>query len=1363
MFKLPEFIPQRQIWISSALVLITSMVLLFLGWMLAQGNVQRNEINQILKANTDMVKELSNTIHQIQVERALACQAGLGGASAQAEYKAQWQHTDEAYVNLATALSMARINDNTKQACLNEAKRLPQMRQRVATGNDVLAIFGSYRDLLDNHLATVAAAALVLSDRGHGQVLTKVYLLMQLQENVDAFRTLGSAIFTLKAVPGVEWRMELMRYAMEMDAYARSPLMQMGEDATLALRDLQRLAAWQIASDTTRELAAGQVPLLENSNITKFTQQTLILDTNIVQISSQESASLLRRAQRISKEIRDEFVLSVIFLAVGLVSAWATVMLTWRAIVQNRQNLKHLADLHSTRSAMDQHALVSITDRQGVILDINDAFCRVTGYGREELLGQTHRIINSGMHAPEYFRQMYETLQAGRTWQGELCNRTKGGQIFWLDLTIVPAYDAYGQMQRYIAVATDRTEAKRMQQQRDELLTRLTNISQRVPGVLYQFQMFPDGRAVFPYLSEKAEELFGIKVTGGTVDAEVMFQRVVPQDVGPMKQSIVESMHALTPWECNFRTNHPTAGVRWMSATSMPRQQTDGSILWYGYCQDVTSAMQLQRQRDELLARFTQIAQRVPGVFYEFLMHSDGVMRFLYISDEARTKEALGLTANDLYQDARRLFAHVHPEDREALLGSIQRSYQQLIPQQCDFRMVYPVSGQTLWFSSYSTPRKQADGSVVWYGYAQDITARKETDNQLRETEGRFRRMADDAPVMIWMANILGECIYLNQGWLNFTGRSLDQELGYGWVEGIYPEDQERVIMAFREANTARRSISVEYRLHQHELGFRWVLDTGTPRFNPDGTFAGFIGTTIDIDERKRDEQILQEARQRADEANESKSQFLANMSHEIRTPMTSILGFADLLLDTDVPPALQHDFIQTIRRNGQHLLAIINDILDFSKIEAGRLDIEIVRFALQPVVADVLAIIRDRGNNKPVNIEVEGAADLPAEIATDPTRLRQILINLLDNAVKFAPQGRVLLKLHYAGQQDPAQLIMEIQDTGIGMSPDLVQQLGRPFTQADASSTRRYGGTGLGLSIAKRLTELLQGSFAIQSELDLGTTIVVTLPVGPGQTVPPPTEPGADTAPTPVAPRRPALLVGKHVLLAEDGMDNQRLLRIMLEKQGAKITLVEDGLKAVETAQQLPDLDAVLMDIQMPELNGITATRRLRQMAFRKPIVAVTAHARPEDRVQCLEAGCDEVVTKPIDFERLVNLLTQLWSQPMPERERPVAPTPKANDVDLPEAAHGLVYQQNRMLFLESIPKKLEAMRMAWDAREYRLLMKLGQQLSNAAGGFGLVTITLAAEHLEATIANEASDHDVKIALETLCEQGRQQMAAME
>ncbi|HVP13551.1 MAG TPA: PocR ligand-binding domain-containing protein [Phycisphaerae bacterium] len=438
------------------------------------------------------------------------------------------------------------------------------------------------------------------------------------------------------------------------------------------------------------------------------------------------------------------------------------------------------------------------------------------------------------------------------------------------------------------------------------------------------------------------------------------------------------------------------------------------------------------------------------------------------------------------------------------------------------------------------------------------------------------------------------------------------------------------------------------------------------PVVGKEGQHLGRIWTFRDITERKRAEKELLDANRQMEDATAranqmavqaelascAKSEFLANMSHEIRTPMTAILGFADVILecgDLEKAPPERMEAARTIRRNGEYLLGLINDILDLSKIEAGKLAVERIVCSPSQILVEVESLIRVRSAAKGLEIKIEYESPIPEAIQSDPTRLRQILINLLGNAVKFTETGsiRLIARLAKDAAGEPA-LEFDIVDTGVGMTREQVERVFQPFSQADSSTTRKFGGSGLGLTISKRLAEALGGDVTlVETATGVGSRFRVTIATGPLAGVKMLKNPTPAAAPQPATPEESkagASLLDCRILLAEDGPDNQRLIAHILKRAGAKVTMVENGKLAWEAALESHDagepFDAILMDMQMPVMDGYQATELLRRKGYTGCIIALTAHAMASDRERCLQTGCDDYVAKPIDWRGLLRTI---------------------------------------------------------------------------------------------------------------------------
>ncbi len=487
-------------------------------------------------------------------------------------------------------------------------------------------------------------------------------------------------------------------------------------------------------------------------------------------------------------------------------------------------------------------------------------------------------------------------------------------------------------------------------------------------------------------------------------------------------------------------------------------------------------------------------------------------------------------------------------------------------------------------------------------------------------------------------------------------------------------------------------------------------------------------------------------ARRAAQEASRLKSEFLANMSHEIRTPMSALVGYTELLGDADLTPGERAECLAVVRRNGEHLMTIVNDVLDLSKIEAGRMTIERIRCSPFALVDEVAALLRPRAAQEGLAFEVGYGGPLPQTIETDPTRLRQILLNLLGNAIKFTPTGSVRLVVGLAdGDAASRCLRFDVVDTGIGMSAEQQARLFAPFSQADASTTRRFGGTGLGLAISKRLAGMLGGDLEVRSVPGAGSTFTLTLDAGSLTDLPLLDQPpeASPAAPGPGSAADQTVSLRGRVLVAEDSLDARRLIARHLRAAGAEVEIAEDGVRACELALGAAGAgaayDLIIMDMQMPRLDGYAAAARLRAAGYRGAIVALTAHALEGEREKCLRAGCDAFATKPMLRRGLIEI-ARAYLAP---GDAPPVVSALAADAAIARQLDG---------FVRRLGERLGAMRRALGARDLETLGDLAHQLKGTASGYGFPAITEAAAELEAVVVARGEVERALTALADIC-----------
>ena len=521
-----------------------------------------------------------------------------------------------------------------------------------------------------------------------------------------------------------------------------------------------------------------------------------------------------------------------------------------------------------------------------------------------------------------------------------------------------------------------------------------------------------------------------------------------------------------------------------------------------------------------------------------------------------------------------------------------------------------------------------------------DITERKFEERALQNRERHYDFSLGAAHAFSWEYNAQSGRLLISPHVYNATGFIPDELAERDlYCKHINPQDMPKLNAAFLAFERGSGEHSVEYRFFNKSGRELWLFSSGRSLTDEDEQVTCY-GITYDITDRKMLEGYLREARERAEKATRAKAEFLANMSHEIRTPMNGVIGMSDLLLTTEMTPE-QKEYALTIRRSGETLLQLINDILDYSKIEAGKLELESRPFNLRETIEHALKLIQGKAAEKGLEVTLWWDEGLPEYFLGDQLRLTQIVLNLVSNAIKFTSRGgvRVRLRRNSPGPEVDAKgrtpLRLEVEDTGIGMDDSARSRVFDKFTQADTSTTRKYGGTGLGLAICKNLAQLMEGELTVSSEPGVGSVFSVLLPL-PQAEKPAEDEHGASEE----LPEGVAL---KRLLLVEDNRMNQRLAMRMLEKIGLRADLAENGLEAARMAAT-GDYDLILMDMQMPEMDGLQATRAIRERerehGGKAVVVAMTANALESDRNECMAAGMDDFLTKPITIVRLRQML---------------------------------------------------------------------------------------------------------------------------
>jgi PAS domain S-box-containing protein len=611
----------------------------------------------------------------------------------------------------------------------------------------------------------------------------------------------------------------------------------------------------------------------------------------------------------------------------------------------------------------------------------------------------------------------------------------------------------------------------------------------------------------------------------------------------------------------------------------------------------------------------------------------------------------------------------LHPDDREPTWKFWTDSVAGRGPYDVEYR-VRRLDGEYRWFKTRGVPIRDNEGDIFkWFGTCTDITASKQLEEELRQANTRLDLAVRGSNVGIFEVDLrdgeyIGGRAHFINVWEQLGNQPPDSSVestaeSTAWMASLHPDDRDRVLSKIRaQLAGAANDYHVAYRARHRDGSDRWMLARGTITRDESGKAVRVTGSRVDVTDLKQIENELRQAKEAAEAANHAKDEFLANVSHEIRTPMNAILGMTELALDTPLTND-QRQILKTVKSAADNLLGLINDLLDFSKIEAGKLELDSSEFSLRAALGDTLGALKVRADAKGLGFSCDVRPEVPDPLLGDAGRLRQVLLNLVGNAVKFTEAGKVSVRVDVADAPREGNIALRftITDTGIGIPQEKQQKIFRAFEQEDTSTTRKFGGTGLGLTIAARLVELMGGLISVDSRPGKGSTFAFTAcfkrPPEPEISAAAIEQQHADALPRdqPPMPEEPL-----RVLVAEDNDFNAQLVEQLLIRRGHHVSLARNGREALAQLEDSP-FDLLILDIHMPELDGFDVTnairRRERETAGHLPVIALTARSRTEDRNRCLSAGMDEFLTKPFRTDDLWTVIDRALG-----RRRRVAPT---------------------------------------------------------------------------------------------------------
>jgi two-component system sensor histidine kinase/response regulator len=895
------------------------------------------------------------------------------------------------------------------------------------------------------------------------------------------------------------------------------------------------------------------------------------------------------------------------------------------SVVDITDRIKNEEHIRKLKSAIEQSPVsVVITDLDGKIEYVNPYFTEVTGYSQEEAIGGNPNVLKSGEHDKEFYKNMWDTIKSGKTWEGELVNTKKNGEKYWESASISPVIDDNGNIINFIAVKNDITEKKKYER---ELIISQQNIQKVIESapvglaivdlenakpllvnnaicqlfdISYDDALDLDTRTIYANLDDRTRILSALQENGNIDNMEVLFKK------------------------------HQSDATFWAVFSMMPIKYFDKNAVIVSYI-DISEMKDLQLEIANAKDAAEKIVDGTPVPMSVATLEDGRILRYnqsmlkFHLINEDTIKE---MNAYDWYYD---------PEDRKSIINELI-SYGTVKSKEIIFKR-YGNESLRDCLASYTLIVYNGQQCIL--GSYIDITELKELQTKLGNQLEFSATLVDTIPSPIFYKNAEGRFIGANKAYEEAFGISREYMIGKTVLDIDYIPMDDRLKFHEEDMNIIKTAGSVfrEIDIKFSDSKIHTALYSVKGFRNKDNSPGGLIGMLYDITDRKIIEKELEKAKVEAEAANDAKSLFLANMSHEIRTPMNAIMGLTHLALKTELSNK-QTDYLSKIERSAKSLLGIINDILDFSKIEAGKLTIENINFELDQVLDSLSNVITYKAQEKGLEVIFSVDPEIPVYLIGDPLRLGQVLTNLCGNSLKFTEDGEIVVSAKLKDRkEDSYEIEFSVKDTGIGMNEEQKSKLFKKFSQADASTTRKYGGTGLGLAITKKLVNMMGGDISVESTPGVGSIFRFSCLFGkPKEFI------GRDYKPS-------IDLVGMKVMICDDNETSLKILKTALETFSFRVTTVtraKEAIKLLEENKEEP-FELILMDWKMPEMDGLTASEKIKsdkKISKIPTIIMVTAFGQAEIMQKANEIGLDGFLVKPVNYSLLFNTIMQTFGK---------------------------------------------------------------------------------------------------------------------
>ena len=877
-------------------------------------------------------------------------------------------------------------------------------------------------------------------------------------------------------------------------------------------------------------------------------------------------------------------------------------------------------ELNSYKLVLDETSSILVTDEKGFINFVNDKTCEITKYSREELIGQNISILNSGFHSKEFFTNLWKTIAAGSVWRNEIKNKSKNGKFYWVDSTIVSFLGEKGKPIRYVAIEYDVTKQK----QEENKIEQFFNLS-------LDYLCVGNTLGLFEILSPAFSRELGF--SDRELKSVPFFNFIHEEDIDKTKNEIGKLAQGINSINFETRFKCKNGGYKLLNWNASPDVETG---LIYAIARDITISKRISEENK----RLSYVAKGTNNI----ILITDKDRRIQWVNQPFETltgyflEEVIGEKPGQLLQ---------YEETDINTILQIREALNNRIPCKGEIKN-RSKSGRTYWLEfSFNPVFNDNDELISFISIGSDITEKKKKDLSISNLVATQTTIFNGVGHAVIFTDANGIIRKINKSGLNLIEYSTEEVLGK--LTPLAFHDMDEIVKRAKElsfelgcqVDPSFETLVIKTRGDNNVDTHEWtyisksgkrvpVWDSVTCVKNTEDVILGYLVVSEDYTIKKQVELELINARNLAEQAVYVKDSFLANMSHEIRTPLNAIIGFTELIAQSNLN-STQINFVNNIQIAGDNLLLIINDILDLSKIESGQLLVEYYPFNLKSILKHVHDLLKVKASEHNLEFNLFLDEEIPEFVMGDKGRINQIIMNLAGNAIKFTEEGEVNISVKKIAETDDNYTIkFSVKDTGIGIPEDKLISIFDRFTQAEASTTRKFGGTGLGLNIVKQLVELQNGKIQVKSKLGRGSEFYFTLEFKKVDT---------SVVETIVQNNSNKKLIGKlTILLCEDNILNQRLAENVIQKFGFQLDIANNGQEGIELLTK-NKYDLILMDLQMPIKDGYQTTIYIRkEMKLDIPIIAMTAHSLVGEQQKCFDIGMNAYVAKPFKQQDLLN-----------------------------------------------------------------------------------------------------------------------------